>query len=289
MWILNLLFKRHVLSIVLSRLWHSRNFRVLMKAGKKQKKENTLDDIISDCNRRNSSQLNQIRFRAKQKQKFESLCSRIEYLQLENHTLQSSTSDFYILVQSVKVQAARARLDELDRLYTLFEFGMGDVAKQMEFVQDFLKSEIGLNGQLLSRHVYWNQFVLLSTLYSRVQFEIVKVDVCGLAFEIVHVMARVHLQLNRTVLRFLYPSLNDQLEMEEFLVGKHMVVDLNQVYYFDGPLIQSINTDCDWVRAWRNFCTNYKDVWMILKNANIDQHFFIHLKDTQIMALQQME
>lgn len=260
---------------------------VKMKYCKSQKKP--LPASTNDSKRRNEMRLNQIRHRRKQKDKFESLCNNIDTLKLNIRQLECSTVDFDQIVKHVKLDAARVRLKVVENLYALFEFGMGDVHQQLQFVNANMIDQVVLNGERKGRQLFWNQMRMLSTLYSNVQFEIVHVDVCGLTHEIIHVAARLHLQLNKTVMRMLYPCLNQQPAMVEFLDEKWMSVDLNQVYYFDGHYIQSINTDCDWISAWRKLSRSYTDVWTILRNANMDNCLFIHLNDMQKNTLQKIQ
>lgn len=239
-------------------------------------KANTKFDIVLDCKRRNSSRLNQTRHRAKRKQHFESLCTGNEQLAFNLRETVRSTLEFTKFVQCVQVKAARVRLGIIEHLYVLFEFGVLDVSKQMNFVTTCMKREILCNGENTGRETFWNQMVLLSHWYTGVRFEMVKVDVCGLTNEIVQVFEKVHLQLNQNVIRMLYPNLVDQYEMVEFLNEKWMVLDVSQVYYFDGHFIESICTNCNWIDASRPLCQSYTDIWRILQNANIDQHLYIH-------------
>lgn len=199
----------------------------------------------------------------------------IEQLKLGIRQLENSTNEFKQLVQCVKVEAGRARLDIVKQLYTLFEFGMGNIPKQFDFMNANIKNEVTFNGGKCGKQVFWNQMMMLTTLYTKLQFELIKIDFCGLTYEIMHVVAKVHLQVDRKVIVTLYPNLNKQYKMAQLLIGKWMTVNVNQVYYFDGRFIQSINTNCDWITAWRKLCPNYQDVNTIMKNANIDQHLFI--------------
>lgn len=235
-------------------------------------------NVVLDCARRNRLQKNQMRHQIKRKEYFESLNDSIDKMRKDNQQLQCSTIELNKLVHCVKVQAARARLDTILHFYVLFEFGILDTPDQLKFVNENIKLEVTLDEDKRGRKTFWNQMVLRSTLYTNVQFEIVKADVCGLTHEIIDVKAKVHLQLNRNVIQILYHNLQMQFDMAQFLVGKWMTLDVNQVYYFRGPKIQSISTHCNWINAWRDLCANYTDIWMILKNANIDQHLFIHFQ-----------
>lgn len=248
----------------------------------KNKRKSTFD-VVYDCQRRNDNRLSQVRYSAKRKLKFEALCRGIQDLKLEIQSMQNSIMDFYPIVQSAQMQAACVRLSVLQDLYKLFQGGVrgnnASTGSQVQFVHENLKPEIILNGNSVRRDIFWNQMVLLSALYPN--FQVIKVDVCGLTHEIINVTGKVHFQLNRNVMRWLYPSLKHKLNMVDFLDGKWMTPDIHQIYYFEGPYIQSIDTHCDWLNAWRPLCRSYKDVRMILHNANINQHLFIHVHYAQ--------
>lgn len=248
-----------------------------MKASKKAKKDNTAFDMIEDCKRRNNCRLNQIRHRAKQKDHLLALKNRMDQLHEDIQRLTSSNGDFSRLVEYVKDNAAQARYIVVRNWYTLFQFGMKDtIPAQFEFINVRLDREMRLNGEKKGREIFWNQMVLLSTLYSNIQFELGNIDIHGLTNDILHVTAKLFLQLNRNVIQTLYPSLQYQTEMIEFLHGRWMALGIHQIYHFDGQMITNIDTNCNWVDAWRPLCRNYQDVYTILKNANIDQHLFIH-------------
>lgn len=244
---------------------------------KEPTKVNTFD-AVSDCTRRNDSRLAQSQYRAKIKKRFEGLQHSFDRLQLKIEQYESSAEGMYQLVHYVKGHAAQVRWEVVRRLYRIFEFGIGEkVSKQFEFMHANLIEKVCFNGGRMGKHVFWNQLMMLTTLYTKVQFEMVNMDVFGMNHDIIHVVAKVHLQLNEKVILLLYPSLNKQDKMLAFLIGKWMSVQLNQVYYFEGPFIQRIDTNCDWLHAWRLLCRSYKDVSMILKNSNMDNHLFMHL------------
>lgn len=253
-----------------------------MNPDKQKLKNSDSFDIILDCKRRNDSQRNQVRHRAKKKLYLEALDEGVEKLKREIRQLECSMMDFMPLLQSVKVQAAQVRLDIVEKMYVVYSAGE-DIPRMM--MHACMKNEIILNGALKIRQEFWNQMLLLRALYGRVYYEVRHVDVCGLNHDIIHVAATLHLQLNRSVIQTLYPMLSNQYKMVEFLIGKWMALDVHQVYTFEGHFIQTIDTNCDWLNAWRELCRNYTDVLMILNNAHIDTHLTIHLPDDQIPNL----
>lgn len=198
---------------------HFQILLVSMKSGKNK--------VDSETKRQKNCRLNQVRHRVKQKDKLEFLSTSIDELKLNVQRLEYSTMDFDKIVQQVKVQAAQSRLCVIEDLYQLFEFGMNDVPTQLAFVQSNMMQQVSLSGRVQARETFWNQMRMLSTLYSKVQFEICKIDVCGLTHEILHVTCKLHLQLNRTVIQMLYPNLNKEYDMVEFLIGKWLSVDIH--------------------------------------------------------------
>lgn len=244
-----------------------------MKSGKQRS-----FDVVTDCKRRNSSRMNQIRHRAKQKDRLEHLTTSIHELKLNVQRFECSTFDCLRLVQYVKVQTAQIRLHIIQHFYQLFQCGVQNTSEQFAFFTTNIKNELILNGETIHRETFWNQLSLLSTLYSKVQYEVLHIDVCGLTHEILHLHAKLHLQLNRRVIQMLYPTIQDELVNE--LIGKWISVDLHQVFYFDGHYMTSISTDCDWIQAWRTLSPSYTHAWHITKDAKIDRYLYIHLSDT---------
>lgn len=223
---------------------------------------------------------------AKLIQHYDGLCIRIDQLQLNIQTLQYSIIDFGHIVENIKVKAARARLDVLEKL---FDFGQSNSSftclhKKTQFTK-FMKENVNAvwNGSTVGRYLFARQTKLFDRLYPNTKFEMVNVDVCGLTFDIVHVTLKLHLRLNRISLEVLYP--NWKVHPMEGLIGTWMMVELYQVYYFDGHFIQRIDTTCDWVNAWRRICTSASDVHYMMKNANIDEHLQLHLTNTQIATI----